>query len=468
MAVVRLLEPRAIDPDALVKDLAEHLRHWLPTQRWYGAVGEVPDVVIPLELEVLCEGWPTVVWCPIEVTDPSGRIERYQLVLAIHREVAHDADPGGLIGAVPVPSGNAYVYDAMVEPEALLLLGQLIAPDLSLASARTLRGDFSNTSVIYDERWMLKLYRRLDDGPNPDVEVTVALGRIGLDVVPVPVAVWRRHEWDLAIVRRLYPKVPDGLEVARESLRELFTRRCQPRETHRDFRSDAEQLGAALGAIHVGLAEAFGDEPATASGLVDSLVAHLHRVAPPGIDVERIEAAYRRLGAAEDLGAAIRIHGDLHLGQALHARRNWVIIDFEGEPSRPLAERRAPSSPLRDLAGMIRSFHYAAQLTLAELSSAEDPESSVDPPRNDPELDLLAEAWIERASKAFVSGYTSVDAVHRLLPQDRSSRDALLTLFELDKAVYEVAYELAHRPHLAGIPLGAVVRLLDPEHQERW
>jgi maltokinase len=133
----------------------------------------------------------------------------------------------------------------------------------------------------------------------------------------------------------------------------------------------------------------------------------------------------------------------------LRLARTWMVLDFEGEPARPVAERRRPSSPLRDVAGMTRSFHYAAGIALREVGAPDD------------ELRLLADAWAERAVNTFLSGYADVDEVHRLLPQARASRDALLSVFEMDKAVYEVAYELAHRPDLVDLPVRAVERLLE-------
>jgi len=414
----------------------------------------------------------------LRVVGDAGVEETYQLLIGLDRERPEGMADRCIIGQVPTPDGWATAYDALFDSRLVPGLLAEIAPDLSAKRSEVLDGDHSNTSVIFDDRWMMKFYRRLREGANPDVEVTVALGRQGLDTVPVPVAVWRRHQWDLAIVRRLYPNVSDGLAVATASLQELLTQRRPPREMRLDFRREAEALGSTLARIHLGLAEAFGVERAEPAKLVDSLISHLGRTRPEGVDIGAVEAAYRRLSAADDLGWVIRIHGDLHLGQVLRTRRGWVIIDFEGEPTRPIEDRREPSSPLRDIAGMIRSFHYASELALdAFLPDRFAPETdpgdsrdaihrSVDPPER--EVVLLAEAWEERATAAFLAGYTSVDEVHRLLPADRLSRDALLTLFELDKAVYEVAYEEAHRPELVGIPRRAVDRLLDPEHSERW
>ena len=417
-------------------------------------------------------------WAPLRVVGAGGVEETYQLLIGIDHDRPEGITDRAVIGQVPTPDGWAVAYDALFDARLAPDLLAEMAPDLSAKASSVLDGDHSNTSVIFDERWMMKFYRRLREGPNPDVEVTVALGKQGLDTVPVPVAVWRRHQWDLAIVRRLYPNVADGLAVATASLQELLVQRRPPRELRLDFRADAEMLGATLARVHLGLAEAFGVERADSASLIDSLVGHLQRTAPAGVDISAVEAAYRRLSAADDLGWVIRIHGDLHLGQVLRTRRGWVIIDFEGEPTRPIEDRREASSPLRDVAGMIRSFHYASEIALDAFlpdrtapendpgDARDQPHHSIDPPER--ELALLAEAWEERATEAFLQGYTSIDEVHRLLPAERASRDALLTLFELDKAVYEVAYEQAHRPELAGIPRKAVDRLLEPEHRERW
>jgi maltokinase len=229
----------------------------------------------------------------------------------------------------------------------------------------------------------------------------------------------------------------------------MFNRRRPPRDCKLDFAKEAARLGQDVALLHVALAEAFGAAPADGGAWADDMSAQLHRVADGHLDTGRIEAVYQRLRGADDLGSAIRIHGDLHLGQVLRLARTWMVLDFEGEPARPVEERRRPSSPLRDVAGMTRSFHYAAGLALRETGTPDD------------ELRLLADAWAERAINTFLSGYADVDEVHRLLPQARTSRDALLSVFEMDKAVYEVAYELSHRPDLVDLPVRAVERLLE-------
>jgi maltokinase len=167
------------------------------------------------------------------------------------------------------------------------------------------------------------------------------------------------------------------------------------------------------------------------------------------IDRDQVEVALSGLVKVADPGKAIRIHGDLHLGQFLRADAGWFVIDFEGEPGRPVAERVRPSSPLRDVAGMVRSFHYAARAALVERGRDIDPE-----------LAELAGEWESRAVDALWSGYTRGTEATDLCPADEYDRRALLQAFELDKAVYEVSYELAHRPAWVSIPTSAIERVL--------
>ena len=147
------------------------------------------------------------------------------------------------------------------------------------------------------------------------------------------------------------------------------------------------------------------------------------------------------------MGAQVHIHGDLHLSQVLQADTGWVVLDFEGEPARRRAERFTVSSPLRDVAGMLRSFHYAAAVGRAEWAEDED-------------LDALALAWEQRNRSRFLEAYFGTEGIGALLPADEAARRTVLAAFELDKAVYEVAYELGHRPEQVGIPLAGVQRLL--------
>ncbi|HEX5947477.1 MAG TPA: hypothetical protein VFY82_14425, partial [Acidimicrobiales bacterium] len=151
----------------------------------------------------------------------------------------------------------------------------------------------------------------------------------------------------------------------------------------------------------------------------------------------------------EDPGVGLHIHGDMHLGQLLLADPGWFVLDFEGEPVRPMAERLASSSPLRDVAGLVRSLHYAARTALTERGRDVDPE-----------LVDLADQWEARAVEAYLAGYRHVEGIEALLPASEADRATVLRVFELDKAIYEIGYELAHRPDWVGIPASAVRRAL--------
>jgi len=402
-------------------------------------------------VDTLLDGWPSLLWVLAEVRGDKGRGEPvwYQLPVGASSEHPDELPDVAHIGRMPTPRGEAHLFDALADEELALEFCGVIAPDLKFSAVRAQPGEQSNTSLVLDERYIVKVFRRVQPGPNPDVEITEALGRVGYGGVPVPVVTWQRNNTDFAVVRRFERSRGDGVELATASLREMLNRRRPPRDCKLDFAKEAHRLGRDVAHLHVALAEAFGAAPADGAAWADDMSAQLHRVADGHLDTHRIEGVYQRLRGADDLGAAIRIHGDLHLGQVLRLARTWMVLDFEGEPARPVDERRRPSSPLRDVAGMTRSFHYASGLALREIGTPDD------------ELRLLSDSWAERAVNTFLSGYADVDEVHRLLPQARTSRDALLSVFEMDKAVYEVAYELAHRPDLVDLPVRAVERLLE-------
>lgn len=406
-------------------------------------------------VDTLRDGWPTLLWLLIEVRGDRGRGEAhwYQVPVGATPERPGHLPESAMLGRMATPRGEAHLFDALADEELSLAFAHHVAPDLHLHMVRPQSGEQSNTSLVLDERYILKVFRQVRPGPNPDVEVTERLGKVGFGGVPVPVAVWRRNQTDLAVVRRYERSRGDGWELAGSSLREMFNLRRPPRDCKLDFADDARLLGENIANLHVALAEAFGAEPADGAAWAEDMSAQLARVATGRLATDRIEAIYDRLRDADDLGAAIRIHGDLHLAQVLRLQRNWMVLDFEGEPARPLEERRRPSSPLRDVAGMTRSFQYVAAMALRHLDEP------------DRELRVLADAWTVRNVNTFLAGYAEVDAAHRLLPKSRASRDALLSVFELDKAVYEVAYELAHRPELVDLPVQAVERLLDGEEQ---
>ncbi|MFV0316610.1 MAG: maltokinase N-terminal cap-like domain-containing protein [Microthrixaceae bacterium] len=440
-----------VDRVAFTNELSVLLAPFLAAQRWYLPVAD--PVLRVRRVDTLRDGWPSMLWVVAEVRPDGGqgRPILYQLVLGATDEEPVELPPVCRLGSMPTPRGDAWLFDALSDEELALDLVRNVDPEGTFASVRAISGSHANSSLVVDESWVLKLYRRIADGPNPDVEVTEALGAVGYGNVSVPVKVWRKGRADLAVLRRMERSRGVGADLALDSLREVFNLRRPPRECRLDFADEAESLGAEVARLHVALGEALGVHQADGSAWAADMVAQLHRVTDGQVDTARVEEVYQRLSMADDLGMAIRVHGDLRLDKALRVRRSWMLFDFEGEPGRLVAERRRASSPLRDVAGMTRSFHQVATVALAE---AEYP---------DGELRLLADAWAERSLNSFLSGYTSEDEVHRLLPQARVSRDALLSVFELDAAVHEVAYELSHHPEVAERPRQAVQRLLDED-----
>ncbi len=404
-------------------------------------------------VDTLLDGWPSLLWLLVEVRGDrgSGDPRWYQLLLGATEDEPVELPPSCRLGAMPTPRGDAWIFDALADEELALEFCKVVDPTAGFSAVRSMAGEHTNTSLVIDESFVLKVFRKVADGPNPDAEVTEALGKVGYGGVSVPAKVWRRSGTDLAVLRRMERSRGVGRELALDSLREVFNLRRQPRDCRLDFVEESEGLGAEVARMHVALAEAFGVEQAAGADWAGDMAAQLHRVAEGHLDTRSIEEVYARLSEAEDLGASIRVHGDMRLAKTLRLQRTWMIVDFEGEPGRLLLERRRPSSPLRDVAGMTRSFHHVAASAVREVEVPDD------------EVRVLADAWAERNLNSFLSGYASVDDVHRLLPRSRASRDALLSVFELDRAVYEVAYELAHRPDLVDLPTRAVERLLEDD-----
>jgi maltokinase len=200
------------------------------------------------------------------------------------------------------------------------------------------------------------------------------------------------------------------------------------------------------------MADAWGAEPGDPTRWIDQMLVGVGEVAahagPSVLDAEAVRTCLDETRRLEDAGAEIRVHGDLHLAQVIQVDAGWIVLDFEGEPARRRDERFTSSSPLRDVAGMLRSLHYAAATGLAEWD------------QGDAELVGLLDAWEQRNRDAFLAAYFVEPGVDALLPVDPTGRVALLAAFELDKAVYELDYELAHRPDLVSIPLAGIDRLL--------
>ena len=432
-----------IDRATLAGLLADHL----PRQRWFGA--HDPGELSVTSVEALRPDWPVLLQVLVE---ESGTTWQVLLGLRPADEAAGvvDGKPESVLGTVTAEGREVLAYDATVDPDLMMCILERTAPKVQAERARQLGADQSNTSIVYDEKTILKVFRRLEDGPNPDVEVTRELAKVGFDHVPTPLGEWRRGNSHVAVAAEFLTGGTDGFVLALTSLRDLYDARIDPSKAGGDFAPDAARLGRITAEMHLKLAEAFGTATSDPSAWADDMDAQLARV-PAIADRGPIEALYHRLRET-DAGPAIRVHGDYHLGQVMRTDAGWYVLDFEGEPARPVEERRRPSSALRDVAGMLRSFHYAPAVALREyLHDADD------------EVVALGEAWEARNVEAFLDGYLGTDGVEQVLPPTEEGRRLVQAAFELDKAVYEVGYEAAHRPEWVGIPTSAVQRILEAQ-----
>jgi maltokinase len=448
-----------IDVPALVPAIAQ----WLPRQRWYSGQVE-PETMTILDQEIRGDRFPVLVRLLLEADD---RI--YQVVVGVrgrdeHPEFLRGQDQA-FLADISTHQGDAIAYDAVHDPELALVILDAVAPREKAERARLMGAEQSNSSIVYDERIILKLFRRIQRGHNPEVEITEALAAQGFHCVAEPLATLRVRDFDLAILQPFLAGAVEGWALALTSLRDLFglndTQSIpiisldqpppappDPAQAGGDFAGEASRLGEMTGAMHVALADAFGRQPAEVGEWAMSIAKQVGELEPGDIDRDGAQEILDEL-AALDAGAAIRVHGDYHLGQVLRTDAGWYVLDFEGEPARPIDDRRRPSSPLKDVAGMLRSFHYASAVARTE--------------RDEYALEDLAAAWEMRNRQAFLRGYMKAAGDGGILPTDPERVATVLAAFELEKAVYELGYERAYRPDWTHIPLAALRRLTERE-----
>ena len=441
--------------DALPRLLVEHLPDHLARQRWSGAANRAIRSVELVWHDVLRADTPLLIWALARVHFADGAMQDYQVFVG-----ARPADPSPdflhgkereqvAVVADAEGGGDVVLYDALVDPDLAIEILHLAAPDWVVEVRRPIVLEHSNSSIVFDESVILKIFRKVEPGPNPDVEITRTLSEHGYEHVLEPLAELVRDGTDLAVLRPFLVGAVEGWHLARTSVRDLLASRQAPEQAGADFAPDAERIGAMLAELHLVMAEAWGRERGDAASWSAEMRAHLDGLGPvEGLDTAGVRLRYDRLGHTSDAGTQIHIHGDLHLAQVIKADTGWLVLDFEGEPARRRANRYTASSPLRDVAGMLRSFHYAAAVGRADWAEDDD------------ELDGLVVAWEERNRAAFLAGYFSGDGIAALLPAEPIDREAVLSAFELDKAVYEVGYELAHRPEQVDVPLAGIERLL--------
>ena len=441
--------------------LEDVLREWLPTQRWYGGKGRAVTAV-RVEHEERLSGGEDVRHTLLHVTDEDGRTELYQVLLGHRSGEVEERLKRAVVGEVD----GRVLYDAVHDPEAVGFLLQLLAEDRKLSRLaftstaeldpslppRVMGAEQSNTSVVYGEDYILKLFRRVQPGLNPDLEITRALAEGGSPYVATPLG-WLEGQvggqtTTLGLLQAFQHNSTEGWAMATASVRDLFAEAdLHADEVGGDFAAESERLGEATAEVHLLLREvlpsttADADESARTGRQLHERLDQAIAVAPDlEPHAEALRAAYDELAGRTDPVPVQRIHGDYHLGQVLRTEHGWVLLDFEGEPARSLEERTALMSPLRDVAGMLRSYDYAARHLLAERGG-------------DSQLAYRANEWAERNRQAFCDGYA------RAAGTDPRDEAVLLRAFELDKAVYEVVYEARNRPAWLGIPMGSIERL---------
>jgi maltokinase len=459
-----------------VTELEAALAEFLPSQRWFAGKGRTVAEVRVESSVPLRTALPSLSAVVAAVAYADGGVERYHVPVGHDRGLEArqltDRVPDAVIYETKGPKGGPW-YDAARDER----LGGVYLDLLSRAAnveelrfyrmpewtetlrgpGKLLSGEQSNSSLVFANRLILKLFRLLEPGENPELEVTRALAGAGFEACAAPLGWIEGLGSTLGILQRYYAGSVDGWKLATERVADHYE------STDGDpgnFATDAGALGRLTAELHAAMATAL---PKAAEGQPDlgrlsaRLLGQLAQVTAlvPELAGQRdaIEEVYRKAEAAGGGSRYLqRIHGDYHLGQVLKAKQGWVVIDFEGEPARALEERRRLASPLQDVAGMLRSFDYAAFQPLVvgkapgpaggELARFEGP----------------AAAWIEANRNAFLDAYLTAAGEHgQVLGGDH---ELLLRAFELDKAVYEVMYEARHRPPWLQIPLGGIRRLL--------
>jgi predicted trehalose synthase len=445
----------------------------IASQRWFG--GKSRDV---LDARVLDAGVvpgesPLLAFAIVEVRYGLQSHDLYHLPLGFRPE--SDNWKASIIAATE----GWTVYDAIADPDLVRGIIDLVAAGETLdigeatllfrstgdvrdslgehSDVRPMGAEQSNTSAVIDERLALKVYRRIEAGMNPELEILRFLTERGFEHIAALEGYisyeGRPLEATLAILQQFIPSNGDGWELALDTLASdpgwlpAHTRRLGEvtAELHNALASDPvdqyfapeEPSTEALALISASIDEEIEQ--------VFAALPDIPAVAPVRGRGEEVRDRLRSLTHIGSVGRVIRHHGDYHLGQALWTKNeDWLILDFEGEPARSVPDRRRKRSPLRDVAGMLRSFAYAASASVIQ--------REVEAP----------DGWEEQCRTKFLEGYlATVDAA--LLPPDRKSIERLLTVFELEKAVYELRYELGNRPDWISIPVAGILRMLEAE-----
>jgi maltokinase len=478
-------------PSTPTDDSLRQLSEYIEGARWFGGKGRSARVTGVRRLGVISEESPRVVVDLAEVSYDDGGMDLYQVPLSMYTDPEHRLDHA-FVGWWEDPDvGWTHAYDAIHDREAMAAYLRAFAypPDGPLefrrlpgeeldpsAPSTPFTGEQSNSSVAFGEQALLKLFRRITPGTNPDIEiheqltlagsenVAALLGWIECDAVggfepfetahpspPQEPTLAERppqppERLQLGMLQQFLRTASDGWELALTSVRNLFAEAdLYADEVGGDFAGEAQRLGEAVADVHRLLAGHFptsertaGDHAELAKAMAERLEAALDVVPELAEHAPGLRDLFAAVGSIES-GQIQRVHGDLHLGQTLRTAKGWKIVDFEGEPAKPLADRVLPDSPWRDVAGMLRSFDYAPRVAAMTASATGD--------EGDEQRAYRAAEWSARNQSAFLEAYAG-----RELTGDEQT---LLAAYVADKAVYECVYEARNRPSWLSIPLAA-------------
>ncbi len=450
------------------------LAEWAVAQRWFGSKSRDFGDFNVLDVVVLDAGPPLLAVMLLEARLLAGTHELYQLPIVTRS--SRDAPAEGVIAQ----RDGAVLCDALLDPRETARLGALMAraaviergesvvrfcwdaaerPEAG-GEVRVMGVEQSNSSIVISDRFALKVFRRIEAGTNPELEMLRFLQGHGFaHIAPLEGYYTYRGpvlEATLGVMQRYIPHASDGWGLAVDALAqgrgdELLTR--------------LHDLGGVTGRMHAVLAgdpedrdfapEVPSEEHvALITATIDEQIERtfielpeLDALAPIARRAEELRDRLAQLSHHSVGGRLIRCHGDYHLGQTVFGADGWTVLDFEGEPGRPMRERRRKRSPLRDVAGMLRSFAYAGLASELLLGGPPAPAG-----------------WEQSAREQFLAGYFQ-EVDRQLLPAGAQATDRLLSLFEMEKALYELRYELDNRPDWLPVPVAAIARLLEEPPQ---
>jgi maltose alpha-D-glucosyltransferase / alpha-amylase len=513
-------------------------KEFLPRQRWFGGKARQIKSTKIQDWAVFNNGASAMVLA--EITYESGDPDTYSIPLGLTfgkaAEELREKYPGAAVARLSSPDEDGLLHDAFFDDSASMALLNLIAQSGRIPSRRGIiqglassifpelagkqgtplaprRGsaEQSNTSILFGERLILKAFRRIEQGPNPDIEIGRYLTESAHFHNIAPFGGCTEYSRDgqpdsaLAMLQGLVMNEGDGWQWTLEELDRYYEASApqpfpsdrmhdqnlsafrlsesEPTALARDhlglYLDAAALLGSRTAEMHLALAQptpdpAFTPEPLSAediarlrenlvkhaAGAFDSLKENLSRLPDTAVELAGLVLSrrrsvldgFRQLPEVEIHALRTRIHGDYHLGQVLRTKGDFVILDFEGEPARSLEERRQKQSPLKDVAGMLRSFSYAAFSALIKYTSRR--------PEDFDRLESWARLWEQSASAAFLRAYREKVKASGVAPPDPGNFERLLEAYLIDKSLYELVYELNNRPNWVRIPLTGILALL--------